>query len=72
MGKGFDFIKDIANQVIDEKALNYGVCKAIDILLDLNTEDEKIKLMLVKHFDIRYSEAENILISAKEYHKNKK
>ena len=66
MGKGFDFIKDIANQVIDEKALNYGVCKAIDILLDLNTEDEKIKLMLVKHFDITYSVAERVLKEAKQ------
>ena len=41
-------------------------------MLELKTKDEVIKQMLVKHFDIRYSEAENTLISAKEYHKNKK
>lgn len=69
MGKGLDFFRDIVNDVVDERALNYGVCKAVDILLDLKIEDEQIKQMLVKHFDIRYSEAENVLTEAKEYRK---
>ncbi len=70
MGKGLDFVREIVGGVIDERMVTYGVCKTVDILLDLKTEDEKIKQMLVKHFDIRYSEAENVLIEAKEYRKN--
>ena len=69
MGKGLDFFREIVNGVVDERALNYGVCKAVDILLDLKIEDEQIKQMLVKHFDILYSEAENVLTEAKEYRK---
>ncbi len=69
MGKGLDFFREIVNGVVDERALNYGVCKAVDILLDLKIEDEQIKQVLVKHFDIRYSEAENVLAEAKEYRK---
>ncbi|MBQ8859352.1 MAG: hypothetical protein IJ012_06145 [Clostridia bacterium] len=68
MGKGLDFFREIVNGVVDDKALNYGVCKAVDILLDLKIGDEKIKQALVKHFDIRYSEAEKVLNEAKEYH----
>ena len=65
MGKGLDFFREIVNGVVDDRALNYGICKAVDILLDLKIEDEQIKQALVKHFDIRYSEAENILNEAK-------
>ena len=72
MGRGLDFFREIITGVIDNKALDYGICKSVDIMLESKTKDEVIKQMLVKHFDIRYSEAENILISAKEYHKNKK
>jgi len=67
MGKGLDFFREIVNSVVDERALEFGVCKAVDILLDLEIEDEKIKQTLVKHFDICYSNAENILNDAKEY-----
>lgn len=70
MGKGFDFFREVVNGVVDEMALNYGVCKAIDILLELNIDDEKIKQILVKHFDIKYSEAENVLAEAKECRNN--
>ena len=66
MGKGLDFFREIVNGVVDDRALNYGICKAVDILLDLKIEDEQIKQALVKHFDIRYSEAENVLNEAKE------
>lgn len=69
MGKGLDFFREIVNGVIDERALNYGVCKAVDILLDLKIKDKQIKQVLVKHFDIHYSEAENVLNEAKEYRK---
>ena len=70
MGKGLNFFRDIVNGVIDERSLNYGVCKSIDILLELKVDDEKIKQLLAKHFDIRYSEAENVLAEAKEYRNN--
>ena len=71
MGKGFEFFREIVAGVINDRASDYGICKAVDIMLELKTKDEVIKQMLVKHFDIRYSEAENILIAAKDYHKNK-
>ena len=67
MGKGLDFVRGIFNDVVDDRALTFGVCKAVNILLDLKIEDEQIKQALVKHFDIRYSEAENALSEAKEY-----
>ena len=63
------FIKDITKDLIDDVALYYGVTKAVDILLDLKINDEQIKQVLVKHFDLRYSEAENVLIEAKRYRK---
>lgn len=69
MGKGLDFFREIITDVVDDRALNYSICKAVDILLDLKIDDEKIKQILVKHFDIRYSEAENVLNEAKEYRK---
>ena len=70
MGKGLDFFREIIADVVDDRALNYGVCKAVDILLDLKIDDEKIKQILVKHFDIRYSEAETVLIEAKDFREN--
>ena len=42
MGKKIDFFRDIITSVVDDRALNYGICKAVDILLDLKIEDEKI------------------------------
>lgn len=55
-----------------EKEKSFGemlgeICRVIHILLDLNIEDEKIKQMLVKYFDIRYSQATNILAEEKEF-----
>lgn len=70
MGKGLDFFREIITDVVDDRALNYGIRKAADILLDLEIDDERFKQVLVKHFDIRYSEAETVLIEAKEFHKN--
>ncbi len=69
MSKRLDFFKEFVNDFIDEKSLNFGVCKAIDILFELNIEDEKIKQLLVKHFDLKYSEAQNILFEAREQNK---
>ena len=64
-----NFIRDVAKELIDDMALNYGVSKAVDILLELKINDESIKQLLIKHFNLRYSEAENILKEAKEYRK---
>ncbi len=64
-----NFIRNVAKELIDDMVLNYGVTKAVDILLELKINDEHTKQLLIKHFDLRYSEAENILKDAKEYHK---
>ncbi|MBQ8725987.1 MAG: hypothetical protein IJY84_02675 [Clostridia bacterium] len=72
MGKILDFFRDIINSVVDDRSFNYGLCKAVDILLDLKIKYEEIKNSLMKHFNIRYSEAEKVLSEAKEYHKSKK
>ena len=69
MGKKIDFFRDIITSVVDDRALNYGICKAVDILLDLKIEDEKIIQALVKHFDVRYTEAQNVLNEAKDCRK---
>ena len=37
------------------------VSRVVDILLELNIEDEKIKQIIVKYFDFRYSQATSIL-----------
>ncbi len=67
MNKLLIFFRESIGKVLGERELNYGVCKATDVLLDLEIDDEKIKQMLVKHFNILYSEAENVLKQAKEY-----
>ena len=43
------------------------VDRVIRILLELEIEDEKIKQILVKHFDIRYSQATSILEEEKAF-----
>ena len=55
MNKGLEFFRDIITRVVSERELEFGICKATDILLDLKIDDEQIKQILVKHFDIRYS-----------------
>ena len=72
MGKILEFFREIITNVVDDKAFNYGLYKAADILLDLKIKDEEIKNVLIKHFDIRYSEAENVINEAKEYHESVK
>lgn len=69
MGKKIDFFRDIITSVVDDRALNYGIYKAVNILLDLKIEDEKIIQELVKHFDIRYTEAQNVLNEEKDCRK---
>ena len=70
MEKWLDFFRDIINSVVDDKSLHFGVCKAVDILLDLKIADETIKQALVKHFNIYYNEAECVLKEVKEYRNN--
>lgn len=53
--------------ILEDNALNYGVSKAVDILFDLKLEDEQIKQILVKHFNILYKEAEVVIDEAKEF-----
>ena len=66
-----DAAMDAAYNIIDEKSLNFGVQKALDILIELKVEDEKIRQLLVKHFDIKYSDASRVLEEAKDYYKRK-
>lgn len=48
-------------QILDHETLNFGISKSVDILLELRIPEETIKQMIVKHFDIRYSEITAIL-----------
>ena len=65
MGKGIDFFRNITNDIIDREALIFGVSKVIDVLLELNLDDERICQLLVKHFNILYSDAKTALKEAK-------
>ena len=67
MGTKLAFFREVVNNVIDDRALNYGVSKAVDILIELKVEDEQLKKLLVKHFDLRYSEASKVLEQSKSY-----
>lgn len=46
---------------IGQDALNFGISKSVDILLELHIPPETIKQLILKHFDIRYSEISAIL-----------
>ena len=70
MGRCWNFFRNAANDYIDERSLNYGVCKTIDILLGLKLDDEKIRQILVKHFDLKYSDVSRVLEQAKECQNN--
>ena len=72
MRKVLDFFREIVRNVVDDKSFNYGLYKSADILLDLEIKDEEIKNTLIKHFDIRYSEAEKVINEAKEYRESVK
>ena len=50
---------DIEN--LDEETFNFSISKSVDILLELKIPEETIKQMILKHFDIRYSEITAIL-----------
>ena len=43
------------------------VSRTVRILLELKIEDEKIKQILVKYFDLRYVQASNILEEEKAF-----
>ena len=55
------FVSSIDAQLQNQNALNFGILKAIDILIELQIQEETIKQMILKHFDIRYSEITAIL-----------
>lgn len=57
----FDEIPAFDIENCDKETLNFGISKAVDILLELNVSEETIKQMILKHFDIRYSEITAIL-----------
>ncbi len=59
--RGLDFLRDIFKGVIDNQSLEFGIIKAIDILLDLEIENDKIKQLLIKHFDLKPSDVDRIL-----------
>ena len=61
MEKGLDFVRSVANDVLEKEVLPYALNKTTAILLELGIDDEKIIQLLVKHFDIRYSEAKSFL-----------
>ena len=48
-------------------AMMVEVCRVVRILLELEIEDEKIKQILVKYFDLRYTQAKNILEEEKAF-----
>ena len=47
----------------DKETLNFGISKSVDILSELKIPEETIKQLILKHFDIRYSEITAILKS---------
>ena len=57
----FDEIPAFDIENCDKETLNFGISKAVDILLELQIPEETIKQMILKHFDIRYSEITAIL-----------
>ena len=52
---------DNSLEKISQDALNFGISKSVDILLELQLPPETIKQLILKHFDIRYSEISAIL-----------
>ena len=42
-------------------------CRVVVILMELNIEEEKIKQILVKYFDVPYMQATNILEEEKSF-----
>ena len=54
-------VSNIDARMQNQDALDFGISKAVDILLELKIPEETIKQMVLKHFDIRYSEITAIL-----------
>ena len=57
VGCGFDLHRSEESIRIERERIEFGISKAIDILLDLGIEEETIRHAIIKHFDLRYSEA---------------
>ena len=58
--------QDFDIETLDKDTLNFGISKSVDILLELQVPTETIKQMILKHFDIRYSEITTILKDKRE------
>ena len=66
-----DFVNQMNSQY--EKKLDdsfyqgYDLCmvKTMDLLIDANLKDDEVISLLQKHFDLRLSEAENMIKTAK-------
>lgn len=62
-------IREAGNQLIDDAVFEekvWGFSRAVDAMLECNISDEKIIAMLQKYWDLRLSEATQILTAAKE------
>ena len=70
MGKCLDFLRNVLIDYIDKESRIYAIDKAIDILLELRLEDQKIIHILSKHFDLKYSDSMQALNNAKEDQRN--
>ena len=70
MGKFINFLRDIFNGVIDKRTFEYAIYDIIDILIDLNVDDNKMKEILAKKFDLRYSEIGVMIDEVKKYRSN--
>lgn len=70
-----DFLGDIRNGLNDQYDQNldesfyqgYDVCmrKTMDLLVDANLKDDMIIALLQKHFDLRLTEAQDMIRTAK-------
>ena len=56
-----DHVSNDAFGDIKQETLKFAIFKSIDILQELKIPEETLKQLIVKHFDIRYSEITKIL-----------
>ena len=56
-----DFISNETFINVKQETLDFAIFKSIDILQELKLPEETLKQLIVKHFDIRYSEITKIL-----------
>ncbi len=74
---GYDLLRtvhDAGNNVINEAVAeerSWGISRAVDSMLECEVPDGKIIEMLQKYWDLRLSEAKEVLTSAREEFKDK-